>query len=99
MNKCILGGRIVYDVELKITSSGKSIVTNCVAVPRKAKKDISDFINFVVWGSAAEYLNNYGKKGDRIVISGEIHQETYEDKSGNKKSKYEIITDEINLIK
>lgn len=74
MNKVILSGNICQDIELKQTTGGKSVVTNCIAVQREYKNESgsyeSDFINIVVWGTSAEYLSKYASKGDRVELCG-----------------------------
>lgn len=103
MNKCVLSGRLVSDVELKTTKNGTSVSTNCLAVRRKQKNDeggyISDFIDFTVWGNSAEYMCRYAKKGDMILISGAIEQQKYADKNGNNRVHYEIHGEDIELLK
>lgn len=74
MNKVILSGNLCQEIELKKTNSGKSVVTNCIAVQREYKNEQgqyeSDFINLVIWGAQAEYLSRYASKGDRVELAG-----------------------------
>lgn len=101
MNKCIFSGRLVRDPELKTTNSGISVSSNCLAVKRKTRGENGeygvDFIDFTVWRQSAEYLCNYGKKGDSAMIFGEMRIVKYEDKNGNAKSRTEIQAHEIEL--
>lgn len=75
MNSCCLIGNIVNEIELKQTTNGKYVLENTIAVRRDDEK--ADFINFQVWGSLAENMSKYCKKGDRIAINGEIHVDRY----------------------
>lgn len=74
MNKVILSGNLCQEIELKQTQSGKSVLTNCIAVQREYKNEKgeydSDFINLVVWGAQADYLGKYANKGDRVELVG-----------------------------
>lgn len=103
MNQVTVMGRLTHDTELKTTKSGVSVSSNTIAINRRQKDSdgnyIVDFIDFTVWKKTAEYLCNYAKKGDLIILSGEIHQEKYEDKNGNQRSKYEIVGQIIELCK
>ena len=58
------------------------MVKNTIAVRRDFKNKNgeydSDFFNFSVWGNQAEYLANYGNKGDRIAICGKLLNNNYE---------------------
>lgn len=101
MNKVIISGRIVQDPELKTTKSGVSVSTNTLAVSRRQKDEngehIVDFIDFTVWKQAAEFFCNYGRKGDFLTVSGEIHQDNYTDKNGINRVKHSVISQEIEL--
>ena len=103
MNQATVMGRLTHDPELKTTKSGVSVSSNTIAVNRRQKDSegnyIVDFIDFTVWKGTAEYLCNYVKKGDTVILSGEIHQEKYEDRNGNQRSKYEIVGQSIELCK
>lgn len=81
MNKIILCGNICKDIEIKYYNDKKNI-KNTIAVRRDFKNKEgnydSDFFNFTIWGVQAEFLNNYAKKGDKILISGKILNNNYE---------------------
>ena len=70
MNKVILVGNMVADPEYQTTASGVSLCKFRIAVQRKYKNEEgeyeSDFINCNCFGSTAEYLQKYTKKGSRI---------------------------------
>ena len=80
MNKIILCGNICKDIEIKYYNDKKNI-KNTIAVRRDFKNKEgnydSDFFNFTIWGVQAEFLNNYAKKGDKILISGKILNNNY----------------------
>lgn len=90
MNKVILTGNICRDIELTQTASGKEFVNNVIAVQRDFKNAQgeyeSDFINFVAWGTSAQYLNNYASKGDRVEIVGRWEVSQYETEDGEKRT-------------
>lgn len=87
MNKVILLGRLTKDGELRTTDNGKSVYTNSVALRRSyANKDgnyESDFIDIQAWGTTAEFINKYFKKGSLISLDGKIETGSYE-KDGKK---------------
>ena len=102
MNSVNLVARTVRDVELRYTQSGVAFASVTVAVDRglsKAKKEeakaqnkpTSDFIKIVAFGSTAEYIGNYLKKGKLVAINGRIQTGSYDDKDGKK-----VYTTEIN---
>lgn len=81
MNKIILCGNICKDLEIKYYNDKKNI-KNTIAVRRDFKNKEgnydSDFFNFTIWGVQAEFLNNYAKKGDKILICGKMLNNNYE---------------------
>ena len=101
MNKVFLVGNIVRDVETKI-AGGYQVIQNTVAVkrnyPDKDGNYPTDFIDFQSWGKQAEYLEKYGAKGSKIAIVGRLQSREYDGRDGTRKTVWEVITDEIQLI-
>ena len=100
MNKVILLGRLVKDPEVKVTSNGKTFTRFTVAVNRRyvsgAKHD-ADFIPCKAWNKTAEFIGNWFNKGDRILIEGEFHSESYE-KDGKKISNNGVLVNNANFV-
>ena len=93
-------GRLTKDVEVRKTSTNKSVSSFSIAVDNLAKKDgekTTSFFNCNAWNSVAETLSKYTRKGDRIAISGSLIQRSY-DKNGEKISVVEINVNSITLI-
>lgn len=90
MNTVIIIGRTTTDIELKTTTSGKSVAQFTLAVPKNFKKDETNFIPVVFWGQQAEALSKYVKKGQQIAIQGELTSRKYE-VDGNKRTAYEVV--------
>lgn len=102
LNRTILMGRLVTDPELKQTTTGFSICENRIAVKRRFVKDGGqdvDFFSFVAKRHNADFLARYFHKGDRLVIVGELHNEEYRDKDGNKRNFVKVEDVEIYSIK
>ena len=45
------------------------------------------FLNGKIWGKQAESLVAYTKSGDKILVEGDLKEDKWEDKEGNKRSK------------
>lgn len=84
MNKVILTGNLCFDLELKTTPSGKTVLNNKLAVKRPHTTDVTDFIPLAVWNQSAEYLCKYAKKGSKISVVGKITTGKYQDKETGK---------------
>ena len=98
MNSINLIGNICNDLELKSTSNGKYVCSFSLAVKRPHVKDTTDFLNVVVWNQSAEYLSKYAHKGDRISVSGVLISRNYEDKNGNKRTAFEVVSNDVSVL-
>lgn len=98
MNSINIIGRLTKEVELRRTQSGKAVATYSLAVKRPRSKDDTDFINCVTWEKAAEYLSQYGHKGDVVAVNGSLQSRKWEDKNGNKRTEWEVVTDGVELL-
>lgn len=96
MNKIILIGNITKDLEIKYTKNGKAIVDFNLAVRRD--KDITDFINCVVFGIQAENLNKYQGKGSKIAVSGEYRIDIYDKTNGTRGYSHYVLANEIEYL-
>lgn len=99
MNKVILMGRLTRDPETKYTAE-KLVITNyTLAVDRPYKKEgkETDFINCTVFGKSAEFVSNYFKKGQQVLVAGRLQLNTWTDAEGHKRTAAKVITDSIIL--
>ena len=98
MNNITITGRLTADPELKTTQSGVSVCSYNLAVKRPKVKDTTDFLTVVSWRAGAEYLAKFGHKGDMVAVSGVLTTRSWEDKNGNKRTSYEIVSDTVELV-
>ena len=102
MNKVILIGRVAKDVELRTTTSGKSVATFSLAVNRDYKnaegKYDADFITCVAFEQRAETISRYVSKGDKFCVSGRIQTRNYDKSDGSKAYVTEVIVDGFDFI-
>lgn len=101
MNSVNVIGRLTKPNEPKPYSNQNgngTVLKNTIAI-RGKKKDESYFIDFTAWSKAAEYLAQYSGKGDKIAISGELVQESWQDnQSGQKRSKISINAINVEIL-
>lgn len=100
LNKCVLIGRITFNLDIKRTENDTAIISNVIAVnrPKKGDEKIADFIPFTAWGKSAEYLYNYAEKGSLIALTGSIRVDTFEGKDGSKKKKHYVNAESVKII-
>lgn len=100
MNRLILVGRIVRDIELKVVGTNDDVVlNNVIAVPRHlGGEDQTDFIPFVAWNQRAELIESYCHKGDMIALDGRVQIRRYKNAEGNTCHITEMIVEHIQLL-
>lgn len=101
MNKAILTGRIANDLELRSTTTGKSICEFRIATNRPVNRDgekVADFINCRVWNKSAENLVKYQTKGNLIAVIGRMQVDKYQDKDGKDRYSNYILVEELEYL-
>ncbi len=98
LNNISLCGRLVQDIELKTTNTGKSVAQFTLAVERdfavNGEKE-TDFIPVVVWGGSAEFASKYFGKGKLMLVNGRMQVRKYQDKDGNNRYATEVVANNI----
>ena len=102
-SKAIITGNLTRDPELRSTTGGASVCSFSVAVNRvyrdgsgEQKEEVS-FIDCSAWNKLGEMIAQYAKKGSGVLVSGRLHQRSWEDKDGNKRSSVEIVVEDFNF--
>lgn len=87
VNKVIFQGRLVADPDLKSTQSGISFLEVTVAWSEKYKEtETRCFLRCKAWRHTAEFISKYFRKGQEILIEGNMVTESWE-KEGEKQSR------------
>ena len=99
MNKVILAGRLGQDPTFKLLSNENSVANFSLATTEVKnvdgeKKTQTEWHNIAVWKKLANFVNNYLKKGDQVLIEGRLKYDTYE-KDGVKKYKTSIVASQV----
>lgn len=101
LNSVILIGRLTKDPELRYSPSGVAVSTFTLAVDRRRKQDEgqqADFIPIVVFNKQAENCANYMAKGRLVAVEGRIQVRSYEDKSGQRRWRTEVIANTVTFL-
>ena len=104
MNKCIIMGRLVRDIEIRYTAGENPLAISrfTIAVNRPKKKGeekaVADFINCISFGALAEMLEKYFVKGDPICVTGAWHTGSYENKEGDTVYTNELAVNEVDFV-
>lgn len=99
LNKAILMGRLTRDPELRYTQNNTPVCSFTLAIDRtysgKNQNQQADFIDVVAWRQGAEFVSQWFTKGMLMVVVGRIQSRGYTDRDGNKRTKVEVVADEI----
>lgn len=104
VNRVSLLGNVTRDPELKAVANGQSVATFGLATNRVwrdqtgEKQSLAEFHNLVVWGSLAEFCNQYVKKGKPLFVEGYLKTRTWENAEGVKMHRTEIVLDNVVLL-
>ncbi len=103
LNKVFILGNLTRDPELRQTPSGQTVVNFGVATnrmwtdPAGNKQSQAEFHNVVIWGRRAEVAKQYLNKGSLVFIEGRLATRTWQDQSGQKRSRTEVIAENMQL--
>ena len=87
-------GNITRDPDLRFTASGLAVCGLGIAVNRKrGEEETTSFFDVSSFGDLAEHVAEL-PKGCRVIVVGRLEQRSW-DKDGEKRSKVEIVADEI----
>ena len=98
MNKVLLSGRLTKDAEIRNADSDKKVARCTLAVNRNYKKEgdepNADFIGLVAFKNQADFLEKYGRKGTKFIVTGRIQTGSY-DKDGTKIYTTDVIVENL----
>src|ERR1700693_4289249 len=101
-NSVILVGNITRDPELRFTNTGQPTASFGLAVNRRWQnrqtqdwEEATSFFDIVCWREMAENVSESIVRGSRVVVTGRLEQRSWETPDGDKRSKVEVVADEI----
>ncbi len=98
-NRVVLAGNLTRDPELRFTNNGIPVCGFGIAVNRvRSKSEEVDFFDITAWRELGETIANYKKKGDPILIEGKLQYRTWEAQDGSKRSKVDVVADNIQFL-
>jgi len=104
LNKVILIGRLVANPEIRSTPNGQSVcsfrlATNRIWTDRKTgqRQEKAEYHDIVLWQRLAEIAHQFLTKGSIVLIEGRIQTRSWEDSSGNKRFRTEIVAKSLQL--
>lgn len=104
LNKVMIIGRLTRDPELRTIPSGQTVASFSVATSRQWKdqqgqpQSVTEFHNIVAWRRLGEIAGQYLKKGKQVYLEGYLQTRSWEDQSGQKRYRTEIVADNLIML-
>ncbi len=105
INRVNITGNLTRDPELVSTAGGMAILKMGIAVNDRRKnaqsgewEEVPNFFDAVLFGSRGESVSRFLNKGSKVAIEGKLRWSQWETPEGGKRSKVEIIVDDIEFM-
>jgi single-strand DNA-binding protein len=104
VNKVILVGNLGRDPEVKLTPNGKRVASFSIATTERFsdqqgnRQEKTEWHNIVAWGKVAEIVQQYARKGSSIYVEGKLTTHSWDDQSGQKRYRTEVVANSIQLL-
>ena len=103
LNSVILLGNLTRDPELRSTPNGTSVASFGLAVNRRYRQGEEQreevcFVDIVCFGRQAETASEYLSKGSLVMVEGRLQWRSWETPEGQKRSKHEVIANNIQFM-
>ena len=103
LNKAFILGNLTRDPEVRQTPNGQQVCTFDIATnriwpsPNGEKNQKAEFHRIVTWGKLADICAQYLAKGRLVFIEGRIETRSWQDQSGTKKYRTEIVAESMQM--
>jgi single-strand DNA-binding protein len=103
-NKLITIGHLTRDIELKYLQNGSVVANGAIATSHKYKtqtgeqKDEVCFLDFAVFGKQGEILNQYVRKGSKVMLEGRLIFQQWKAADGTNRSKHSLVVSEFKFL-
>ena len=95
VNSVVLLGSFTKDPEQRKTNNDKTVTSFSLAVD--GYNENTSFFDIQCWGKTAEFVGQYLKKGNQVVVSGRLEQQVWE-KDGQKHSRVIVVADNVQSV-
>lgn len=101
MNTATLIGNLTDDIDLRHTADGTAVATMTVAVSRRVRRNggwadqLDGYFDVTAFEQLAEHAADNLGKGSRVVVTGRLKQDRYDDQHGVRRTAVQLIAAEI----
>ena len=104
LNKVMIIGYLGRDPEMRYTPSGRPVTSFSVATSRTwtsaegERREETEWFNVVAWGNLAEICKSHLSKNQQVYVEGRLQTRGWEDESGKKHFRTELVANEMILL-
>lgn len=104
LNKVQLIGNLTANAEVKETPNGQKVASFSIATNRVwkdsagMKQEQVEFHNISAWAGLASIIEQYTSKGKKVYVEGRLQTRSWDDPSGQKRYKTEVVAENIILL-
>jgi single-strand DNA-binding protein len=90
----IITGNLVVNPSLRETNAGTAVATAAIANneffndDKGERQQVTTFVDVTVWGKSGQNFASIAKKGQEIIIEGQLRRNDWESEDGQKHSKH-----------
>jgi single-strand DNA-binding protein len=94
INQIIISGNLVANPSLRETNAGIAVATATIANNEAfsdgqgERQQVTTFVDVTVWGKSGENFASLAKKGQEVVIEGQLRRNDWESEDGQRYSKH-----------
>lgn len=96
-------GRLARDPELRFSGAGKPVASFSVVASQRRKNQVTgewedrntSFYDCTAFGPMAENVCNSLQTGTGVIVTGNMHQEEYTTKEGEKRRSWRVLVDDV----
>lgn len=103
LNQVSVSGNLGEDAELRSTRGGTPVLTFALAVNERVKQadgtwgDRASWIDCVLFGTRAQALADWLRKGNKVAVQGRLRTSTWE-RDGVSHKRTEVVVEEVDLM-
>ena len=104
INRVFVTGNLTRDPELRQAGATTVLQLGIAVNDRKRNpqteqwEDVPNFFDVLVWGARGESLARFLHKGSKVAVSGRLHWNQWQNQEGEKRSKVEIVADDVEFM-
>lgn len=101
MNTATMIGNLTDEPQLRYTTDGKPVAKMTIAVSRRVRRDgewtdqLDGYFDVVAFGTLGEHAAESLAKGARVLATGRLNQDSYDDREGVRRTAVQLVAEEV----